>query len=222
MAATAYLLRTVRLGGAVGGTLLGTCVLSFAGWGPFLLLGIFFVLGSLVTRWGWVAKERRGLAEAHRGARGVRQVIANGAPAAALAVAYGAGPGHEILMIGYAGALAAAAADTASSEIGQVYGSRPVSVPGFRTVPVGTPGAVSLSGTAAGALAGAVIALAASGAGVLPLSAVPAVTLCAVIAGLVESALAAAARGSSGHNALNLLNTCVGAAASMGVWRLLF
>jgi uncharacterized protein (TIGR00297 family) len=222
MAVAAYLLRTVRLGGAVGGTLLGTCVLAFAGWGPFFLLGAFFVLGSLVTRWGWAAKERRGVAETHRGARGVRQVIANGAPAVALAVVFGVGDGSMLLMIGYAGALAAASADTASSELGQVYGTRPVSVPGFKRVPIGTPGAVSGAGTIAGALAAALMGLAAAAAGMLPLPVVPIVAFGAVIAGLSESLLAPVLRGSSGHHVLNLLNSCVGAVASMGLWRVLF
>lgn len=221
MAATAYLLRTVRAAGAAAGALLGTCVLAFAGWGPFALLGAFFVLGSLVTKWGWAAKEGRGVAETHRGARGFRQVIANGAPAAALALAYGAGEGHQLFLIGYAGALAAASADTASSELGQVYGSNPVSVPGLRRVPVGTPGAVSVPGTVAGGCAAVLMGLAAAGAGVLPLYAVPIVAVCALLAGFLESLLAPALRGPSGHHALNLLNTCAGAVASMGLWRLL-
>ena len=53
MAAAAYLARTIRPGGAIGGALIGTCVLAFAGWGPFIVLAVFFVLGSLVTKWGW-------------------------------------------------------------------------------------------------------------------------------------------------------------------------
>ena len=64
--------------------------------------------------------------------------------------------------------------------------------------------------------------LAAWALGVVPLLAVPLVALCAVAAGLVESVLAPALGGSWGHNALNTINTCVGALASMGAWRVLF
>jgi uncharacterized protein (TIGR00297 family) len=221
-ALVAYLLGTVRPGGAVAGVVLGASVLAFAGWGAFILLGAFFVLGSAATRWGWSVKEKRGVAETHRGARGVTQVMANGAPAAALAVAYGAAGEPAVLMLGYAGALATASADTASSEIGQVYGTRPVSLPGFKAVPIGTPGAISAAGTAGGAAAALVIGLAAAAVAVLPLSAVPVVTVCALLGGFVESLLAGALRGSYGHHILNLLNTCVGAGASMALWSALF
>lgn len=222
MAAAAFLLGTVRVGGAIAGAIVGICVLAFAGWGAFLLLGAFFVLGNLATRWGWSAKESRGVSETNKGARGLSQVLANGVPAAALAVIHAVSGGSEVVMIGLAGALAAAAADTASSEIGQVHGSKPVSMPGLKAVPVGTPGAVSGAGTAAGAGAGAIMGLAACALGVVPLLAVPVVALCAIAAGVVESLLAPALKGSAGHHALNLLNGCVGALGSMGVWKIVF
>ncbi len=59
-------------------------------------------------------------------------------------------------------ALAEAAADTVSSEIGQVLGGRPFMLTTFRRVDPGTDGAVSIAGTLAGILAAA--AIAASGA----------------------------------------------------------
>ena len=219
-AALAGAARTVRAGGAVAGALLGAVVLAFAGWGPYAVLVVFFVLGSALTRWGWAAKERRGVAEGHRGARGVLQVIANGAPAAALAVLYWADGGDRLLMMGYAGALAAASADTASSELGQVYGLRPVSLTSLKAVPVGTPGAVSGAGTAAGACAGLLIGLAAVPAGVIPFYAVPVVALAALAAAMFESLVATAVKGRGGHHALNFTNACAGAACAMGLWTL--
>jgi uncharacterized protein (TIGR00297 family) len=55
-------------------------------------------------------------------------------------------------------ALAEAAADTVSSEIGQVLGGTPRMLTTLRRVPPGTDGAVSLAGTLAGVLAAGVIA----------------------------------------------------------------
>jgi uncharacterized protein (TIGR00297 family) len=55
-------------------------------------------------------------------------------------------------------ALAEAAADTVSSEIGQVLGGRPRMITTLRAVEPGTDGAVSIAGTLAGLLAAAIVA----------------------------------------------------------------
>jgi uncharacterized protein (TIGR00297 family) len=57
-------------------------------------------------------------------------------------------------------ALAEAAADTASSEIGQVLGGRPRMITSFKAVDPGRDGAISLSGTLAGVVAAAIVACA--------------------------------------------------------------
>jgi uncharacterized protein (TIGR00297 family) len=55
-------------------------------------------------------------------------------------------------------ALAQAAADTVSSEIGQVLGGRPRMITTLRAVETGTDGAVSAVGTLAGLVAAAIVA----------------------------------------------------------------
>jgi uncharacterized protein (TIGR00297 family) len=62
-------------------------------------------------------------------------------------------------------ALAEAAADTVSSEIGQVLGGRPRMITTLRKIDPGTDGAISLAGTLAGVVAAGVVA----GAGTLAL-----------------------------------------------------
>ena len=57
-------------------------------------------------------------------------------------------------------ALAEAAADTVSSEVGQVLGGRPRMITTLRVVEPGTDGAISLAGTLAGIAAGAAVSLA--------------------------------------------------------------
>jgi uncharacterized protein (TIGR00297 family) len=54
--------------------------------------------------------------------------------------------------------LAEAAADTVSSEIGQVLGGRPRMITTLRAVDPGTDGAISLAGTLAGILAACAVA----------------------------------------------------------------
>lgn len=57
-------------------------------------------------------------------------------------------------------ALAEAAADTASSEIGQVFGGRPRMITSLRQVEPGRDGAVSLAGTLVGVVAAGIVAAA--------------------------------------------------------------
>jgi len=64
-----------------------------------------------------------------------------------------------IFAVGLA-ALAEAAADTASSELGQVFGGRPRMITTLRQVDPGDDGAMSLAGTLAGVAAAAVVAAA--------------------------------------------------------------
>ena len=57
-------------------------------------------------------------------------------------------------------ALSEAAADTVSSEVGQVMGGRPRLITNLRTVEPGIDGGISLVGTLAGAAAAAIVSLA--------------------------------------------------------------
>lgn len=90
------------------------------------------------------------------GPRDAWQVAANGGVAtvcAALAgiIAHGSEPGQcaYALFFAFAGAYAAATADTWSTEIGSAYGGRPRSIVGFAPVAKGISGGVTLIGTAA-------------------------------------------------------------------------
>jgi uncharacterized protein (TIGR00297 family) len=90
------------------------------------------------------------------GPRDVRQVAANGGVAtvcAALAwlISRGGEPGGfaYALFFAFAGAYAAATADTWSTEIGSAYGGRPRSIVGFAPIEAGISGGVTLIGTGA-------------------------------------------------------------------------
>src|SRR6185503_7894139 len=97
------------------------------------LLLAFFVIGSAATKLGYRRKEAARLAQENKGRRGARHALANAG-------------------------VATAAADTSSSEIGQLLGRRTYLPTNFKPVPRGTEGAVSLEGTLAGILASLVIA----------------------------------------------------------------
>jgi uncharacterized protein (TIGR00297 family) len=63
------------------------------------------------------------------------------------------------MLIALIAALAEAAADTVSSEIGQAVGGVPRLVTNWKPVPAGTDGAITLAGTAAGAAAAIAVSL---------------------------------------------------------------
>jgi uncharacterized protein (TIGR00297 family) len=136
----------------------------------FVPLLAVVVLTFIATRLGRKSKERRGLAEQRQG-RTASQVAAN-LGVAALASSevvqswlIDVGWVHQtpqiLLTLGLA-ALAEAAADTVSSELGQVLGSHPRMITTMQPVEPGTNGAVSLVGTLAGVASAAIVAAAGS------------------------------------------------------------
>jgi uncharacterized protein (TIGR00297 family) len=131
--------------------------------GGLLPLLAVFLLAFSATRFGRARKEQLGTAESKRG-RNAAQVAAN------LGVASLAGSSNLIVLwmgtatipnlgaIAAVASLAEAAADTVSSEIGQVFGGQPRMLTTLRHVEPGTDGGVSLAGTAAGILAASIVA----------------------------------------------------------------
>ena len=142
--------------------------LAYAPWhtalGPVLAV---FVLTHIATRLGREQKLRLGTAERRQG-RNAAQVAANLGVAAlacdGLAQSWLAGNvwfshiSPVLLLATGLAALAEAAADTVSSEIGQVLGGQPRMITTLRRVEAGTDGAVSLIGTLAGVAAAGMVA----------------------------------------------------------------
>ena len=110
-------------------------------------------------------------------------------------------------------ALAEAAADTVSSEIGQAIGGTPILITNGRRVPPGTDGAITLAGTAAGCTAAAIVVLAAIPTLRLDLRQA-AIAFIAAIAGLFADSLIGATlerRGWLNNDSVNFLSTAIAA-----------
>jgi uncharacterized protein (TIGR00297 family) len=233
LAAVAWGLGLVTAGGATAGFLVGVAVYGGMGLAGFLCLATFFLVGSGLTRLGYGRKAERGVAEPRRGARGPREVLGKGAVAAGLALAsLGGWPG---VSVAFAGALASALSDTASTEVGQLSrGGAWLLVP-VKPVPTGTPGAVSAWGVAAGALGSLGMGLLCFALGVVPGTGAVAAALGGFLANLLESVVRSATgarigcpASSAGHPGtrlgdcgLNLVTTGAGAALSLLLWSLL-
>jgi uncharacterized protein (TIGR00297 family) len=207
--------------------------LSIGGWvslglgSPGLVVvGAFFVMGSLATRWRYAEKEKRGVAEPGGGARGAGRVLAKGSIGAALAVAALFGDFDPVLVrAAFVGSFAAAAADTLGTEIGQVVGRNAFTLVPFGPAKPGTPGAVSFDGLLAGFLGSAAVAGCAVAAGhdlLAPVAGLP-VAAAGLLGSVVESALAPVLRKIPARDlTANLVTTAAGAALAALAVALIF
>ena len=135
--------------GAAIGFVLGTLAYFFTQPPGYALLVVFVVGGSLLSRVGRKKKEERNAAEADGGRRGAANAAANLLVPVLACLAYPLCKGHPAALLAFAGALCAAFADTASSEIGALANKEPYLITSFKPVPHGTNGAVSVLGYAA-------------------------------------------------------------------------
>jgi uncharacterized protein (TIGR00297 family) len=217
VAAAGYFARTVTAPGGTVGAALGIVILLAAGWGGWALLIATFALAVVTSRLGLRRKTALGIAEDRGGRRGAGNAFANTGVAAIAAVlsmlTYATGPA----LAAFVAALAAAGSDTAASEIGKAWGRRTSLVPTFRKVPPGTPGAVSIQGTAAGLIGAFGLGALGVGVGLIPSEALLPVVAGATIGAFAESALASTLEGPGvvNNDLLNFLNTALAAAAAV-------
>jgi uncharacterized protein (TIGR00297 family) len=149
--AIARLLNGVTRSGALAGAVVSFAIYLSAGPGAFLALVSVFVIAVGTTRMGYSRKQELGTAEDREG-RSASQIVANVGIAALASVMFGFSRDPVFLMAG-AAALAEAAADTASSEIGEATSEQARLITTFEPVPSGTNGGITISGTLAGAVA---------------------------------------------------------------------
>jgi uncharacterized protein (TIGR00297 family) len=157
LALLAWALKAASRSGAICGFLLGTAIYLGYGYKSFLLLFAFVLLGSAATRLGFAKKAARGVAERRGGARSWREALANLLAAAFFAILVITTHHEAACLIALVAALAEAAGDTVSSEIGQWASDRAYLITTFKPVPAGEDGGVSLAGTAAGFAASTII-----------------------------------------------------------------
>jgi uncharacterized protein (TIGR00297 family) len=172
----AFKVRSATVGAAATGAVItaslmySTAIVPYEPWRTALIPVLaLLVLTSLATRLGRAKKERMGLAEDRQG-RTAAQIAANlgisALACAEVAQSWLADLGwfspteiaHGILLAPMLAALAEAAADTLSSEIGQAFGGKPLMITTLRRVEPGVDGAITPAGTFAGIAGAAVVA----------------------------------------------------------------
>ncbi len=169
VATLAYRAQTLSASGAAAAFAVGAAVFGSGGWAAAAVLFAFFLPSTLLSR---IGRERKSaIVGGDRDTlRSGWQVLANGGVAAvcALAAARGSAP----LAAAFAGAFAAASADTWGTEIGTLSRRSPVSILTLRPQRAGRSGGVTTLGIAA-TLAGALcVACTASLVRIAPLSSV--------------------------------------------------
>ena len=157
---TAYRARALTAGGAGAAFVIGTVVFGGSGWRGALVLFAFFIPSTLLSRWG--RQKKLALEDvAKQGARDALQVLANGAVAAVCVLL--ALRGFAAFAAAFAGALAAASADTWGTEIGSLSLAAPRSVLTFQPMRPGFSGGVTILGTVATAGGAMLVAAVAAG-----------------------------------------------------------
>jgi uncharacterized protein (TIGR00297 family) len=216
-AIAARLLRGVSTSGALAGGLAALALYIGGGPGAFVVLLVVFSLTWASTRIGYAHKQRLGTAEKREG-RNSGQVLANIGVAAACAGLSGM-RGGEMLLLGCAAALAEAAADTVSSECGQVASASARLITTWERVPAGTDGGITLAGSLAGLAAASAVAVTAGFVHLVPWRSVWVIATLGTAGMLADSLLGALLerRRLLGNNAVNLLGTLFAAILAV-VW----
>jgi uncharacterized protein (TIGR00297 family) len=133
--------------GAVAAFVVGTLTYASGGIGFTLVLFAFFVPSVLLSRFGRARKRELVDADKH-GPRDALQVLANGGVATVCAVVW-AFTHDPHWAFAFAGAYAAATADTWATEIGTLSRRQPRSILTLRPVATGLSGGITLPGTLA-------------------------------------------------------------------------
>src|SRR5215470_12887001 len=209
--------RGVTTSGAVAGAVVCFALLCAAGIGGFAALLTVFVLTWACTKLGYAKKQRLGTAEARSG-RNASQIVANLGIAGACALAF-LTLRQSRWLVAMSAALAEAAADTVSSEMGQAVGGQPQLITNWNHVPAGTNGAVTAAGTVAGIFASAAVAAVCYGSGILGLRSAL-VCAAAGVAGMIADSFLGATmerRELLGNNGVNFISTAVAAMVAIVV-----
>jgi uncharacterized protein (TIGR00297 family) len=143
----AYRARALDGSGALAAFFVGTATFGGLDLAGAAILLAFFLSSVALSRVGRAVKRERLRDIGKTGARDAAQVIANGGVAAVCAVLVLRGDTRYAAA--FAGAFAAATADTWGTEIGALVGATPRSILTWRPVAIGLSGGVTLAGTLA-------------------------------------------------------------------------
>jgi uncharacterized protein (TIGR00297 family) len=202
--------------------ILGVLVWGALDWRGYLIVMVYFLVGSAVTRIGLARKEAAGIAEKRSGMRGPENVWGSALTATVCALATLAVPAslRPVLVLGYVASFCTKLSDTCASEVGKAYGERTFLITTLKPVPKGTEGAVSLEGTLAGIVASLGLALLGWGLGLITPLGLGFCLIAALVATSLESVIGATLQNRFAwltNEVVNGINTTIGAVVAIGL-----
>ena len=206
--------------GYLNALILGILVWGTLGWRGYLIVMLFFLVGSTITFVGIEQKEAEGIAEERSGKRGAGNVwgSALAATICAIATLFFPSPYRELFVLGYVASFCTKFSDTTASEVGKAYGKTTYLITNLKPVPRGTEGAVSLEGTLAGVLASVILAVIAWAIGMISPLGIIWCVIAAFIATTIESLIGATLESRFTwltNDLVNFINTAIGAIAAI-------
>jgi len=146
IAIVAYKKNSLSESGAIASIILGTGMFFFGGFIPSVLMVMFFVSSSIISKLKRKSKKKLEDMNEKGSRRDYIQVFANGGVAFILSIFYFF-TGNFIFLIAIAVSFAEANSDTWASEIGVLSKKAPVSILNFKKLESGMSGGVSVLGT---------------------------------------------------------------------------
>lgn len=215
--------------GLIHAGILGVLLWGTLGWRGYLVMMVYFLVGSGVTRIGMAEKEAAGIAEKRSGARGPENVWGSALTGTICAIAaYLLTPSQPqlvpFLLLGYVASISTKLSDTCASEVGKAYGKWTFLITTLQAVERGTEGAVSLEGTIAGLIGSLVIAIAAWAVGLITPTGIAICLVAAFIATNLESVIGATVQNQFDwltNELVNIFNTLIGAGVAIAIALLL-
>ena len=150
---------SLSISGAAAALIVGTLIFGFGGLLWAALLITFFISSSLLSK--MFSSKKASLSEKfEKGSRrDWAQVFANGGAGAFLAIIALLFPQEAWPWLAFAGSMATVNADTWATELGVLSPKLPRLITTWKPVPTGTSGGITLAGTSATFLGGAVIGM---------------------------------------------------------------
>ena len=205
-------------GGLIAALTIGMIISLMGHWTWLIVVMTFLIVGSIATKWRFEEKIRISAEEANAGVRGWKNVLANGGVASMVAITDYLQGGHPWSYLVLCCCVSVAASDTLASEIGSLD-PRTRIITTLESVPAGTNGGMSPTGTLAAFYGGLLISVvstilgAFNGESVSPVFLFIVVTIVGWIGCQIDSILGAILenKGYLGKHSVNFLSTISGA-----------
>ncbi len=156
VAGAAYAKKSLTLSGCLAAVLMGTIYYGAGNLFWFGTLLLFFITSTLLSKYRKERKQELEKSYAKTGNRDAGQVFANGGMGMLLCLGYWIFP-HPAWIYAFIGVMATVTSDTWATELGSLSRKPPRSVVSWKVLTPGASGGVSLLGTTAAAIGGALI-----------------------------------------------------------------